>query len=152
MDLLENARVIESCRRFDLKSRKSIGAAQKYYLADLGIYFSRNTDGRINYGPVLENILYIYLRSKGYSLSVGQIGKLECDFIARKGDRYAYVQVAMSIADRATEEREYRVFNNIRDKHPCFLFTLDPLLQRRDGVTHLNLRDFMARGGELIPN
>ena len=65
---------------------------QKYYLADLSIYYSMNVDGRINYGPVLENILFCYLKSKGYKLSVGKIGNLECDFIVRQNvDDYFYI-------------------------------------------------------------
>ena len=63
---------------------------------------------------------------------------------------YAYVQVSMSIADRSVEDREYRPFSCIRDNYPQYLFTLDPLLQRLDGVRHLNLADFMAEGGELL--
>ena len=133
-----------------IKARRSLRGEEKYYLADLGIYYARNTDARINYGPSLENVLYVYLRSHGYRLSVGRIGKLECDFICRKHDKYAYVQVSMSIADRSVEDREYRPFSYIRDNYPQFLFTLDPLLQRRDGVSHLNLADFMADGGELL--
>lgn len=150
IDILQNARILERCQRFDLRSRRSIGAQDKYYLSDLGIYFARSTDDRINYGPVLENILYTYLQARGYSLSVGKIGNLECDFIARKGRSYAYVQVAMSISDPRVEEREYRPFRQIRDNYPQFLFTLDPLQQERDGVRHHNLMQFMASGGELI--
>lgn len=91
-----------------------------------------------------------YLRYGGYRVSVGRIGKLECDFICRRHDDYSYVQVAMTIADRTVEDREYRPFVYIRDNYPQYLFTLDPLLQRRDGVRHLNLADFMAEGGELL--
>lgn len=148
--LLESAKVLYKCERFDLKSRRSLRGEEKYYLADLGIYHARNTDARISYGPSLENVLYVYLRSHGYRLSVGRIGKLECDFICRRHDEYAYVQVSMSIADRSVEDREYRPFSYIRDNYPQFLFTLDPLLQRRDGVRHFNLADFMADGGELL--
>ena len=147
--LLENAKILYKCKRFDLKSRKSLRGEEKYYLADLGIYYARNTDAHINYGPALENVLYVYLRSLGYRVSVGRIGKLEVDFIARKHDEYAYAQVSTSIADRNVEEREYRPFRGVRDNYPQYLFTLDPLLQRRDGVSHLNLADFMAAGGEL---
>lgn len=148
--LLENAKVLYKCQRFDMKSRRSLGSQEKYYLSDIGIYFARNTDNRINYGPVLENVLYTYLRSKGYAVSVGRIGKLECDFIVRKRDDYAYVQVAMTIADPRTEEREYAVFERIRNGYPRYLLTLDSLLQRRDGVRHLNLADFMAADGDLL--
>lgn len=80
---------------------------------------------------------------------VGKIGNLEVDFIARKHDEYAYVQVAMSIADRNVEEREYRPFSRIRDNYPQYPFTVDPMLQRRDGVRHLNLANFMASGSDL---
>ena len=63
----------------------------------------------------VQNVLYIYLASRGYDLSVGRIGKLECDFIARRRNAYAYIQVSMSIADPEVEEREYRPFGYIRE-------------------------------------
>jgi len=72
----------------------------------------------INYGPVLENIVYRYALAQGCKVSVGRIGKLECDFILRNPEiGYAYVQVAMTImADRATEEREYRPFTQLWER------------------------------------
>lgn len=82
IQMLVDAKILYKCQRLDLKSRKSLRGEEKYYLADPGIYFARNVDVRLNYGPSLENALYIYLRSRGYKLSVGRIGKLECDFIA----------------------------------------------------------------------
>lgn len=150
IQMLVDAKVLYRCERFDLKSRKSLRGEEKYYLADPGIYFARNIDVRLNYGPSLENALYIYLRSRGYKLSVGRIGKLECDFIARRRNAYAYIQVSMTIADRNVEEREYRPFGYIRDGYPRCLFTLDPLLQERDGVRHLNMVSFMKDNGDLI--
>ena len=151
IQILVDAKIVYRCQRFDMKSRKSLTREEKYYLADLGFYFVMNTDARINYGHVLENVTYQYLRSKGYMVSVGRIGALECDFVARRafGD-YFYIQVAMTIADRATEDREYGPFEKIRDSYPRYLFTLDPLLQRRDGVRHLNLMEFIADGGDLV--
>lgn len=150
IQILVDAKILYRCSRFDLKSRRSLIREEKYYLADPGFYFAMNTDARINYGPALENVLYLYLASRGYELSVGRIGKLECDFIARRRNAYAYIQVSMSIADRGVEEREYRPFGHIRDGYPRYLFTLDPLLQERDGVRHLNMALFMQDGGNLI--
>lgn len=92
----------------------------------------------------------MYLKTQGLRVSVGRIGKLECDFIVRKRDEYAYIQVSMTIADRDVEEREYRPFSKIRDAYPRYLFTLDPLFQKRDGVKHLNLLEFLENPGELI--
>ena len=147
--LLENAKILYKCPRFDLKSRKSLKGEQKYYLADPGIYFSNNADARINYGPALENLVFTYLKAKGYSLSIGKIGKLECDFIARKNNDYCYAQVAMTIAERSTEDREYASLEKIKDNYPKYLFTLDPLLQRRNGIIHKNLADFMKNNEDL---
>ena len=151
LDVLEKARILYPCPRFDLKSRKSLRGGEKYYLADTGIYFAANTDHRIPYGPVLENLVFAHLKSEGYRVSVGRIGALECDFIVRRREEYAYVQVSMSIAEPATEEREYAPFAKIRDNYPKVLLTLDPLLQHRDGVRHLNLLDFLEGKATLFP-
>ncbi len=109
IQVLTDAKVLYECNRFDLKSKKSIAGEKKYYLSDLGFYYARNTDNRINYGPAMENIFYTYTRSKGYSVSVGRIGRLECDFILRKDfSDYRYVQVCMTfMLDKRTEDREY---------------------------------------------
>ena len=149
IEILENAKIVYKCPRFDVKSKKSLKGEQKYYLADLSIYFSRNVDTRINYGPVLENIMFTYLRAKNYHVSVGRIGKLECDFITRKDSDYHYIQVAMTIMDPKTEEREYGPFAYIRDNYPKYLFTMDQMLQKRDGILHYNMIDFIEKNNEL---
>lgn len=142
---LVDAKVLYECNRFDLKSRKSIAGEKKYYLSDLSFYFALNTDNRINFGPVLENIVYFYARSMGSKVSVGRIGKLECDFIMRDAAmNYSYVQVAYTIAmSRETEEREYKPLEMIRDNYPKYVITTDYLLQKRNGIQHVNLMDFM---------
>lgn len=149
LQILENAKIIYKCPRFDVKSKKSLRGEQKYYLADLGIYFSRNVDARINYGPVLENIVYTYLAAKNYKISVGRIGKLECDFITRVSDEYRYIQVAMTVMSPEAEEREYKPFTMIRDNYPKYLLTIDTLLQKRDGVIHKNIIEFISADENL---
>ena len=158
LSILESAKIISKCERFDMKSKKSLNGEEKYYLSDLSFYFSHNTDGRINYGPVLENIVYNYASSKGYKISIGKIGKLEVDFILRKRmDEYSYVQVARTIDNdnydengkNITEEREYRSLENIADGYPKYLVTMDKLLQKRSGVKHLNIVDMMLNDAEF---
>ena len=143
--ILEDAKIIYPCERFDLKSRRSISGEQKYYLADLGFYFALNTDKRINYGPALENVVYTYARSKGYNISVGRIGKLECDFIlGRSNMDYSYVQVAMTIMSSIeTENREYRPLESIIDNYPKYVLTRNDLIQHRSGIIHANIAPFM---------
>ena len=154
LEILENAKIISKCERFDMKSKRSLNGYEKYYLSDLSFYFSHSTDARINYGPVLENIVYNYVLSKGYKASIGKIGNLEVDYILRKrSDEYCYVQVARTIdndnydenGNNITEEREYRPFYNIRDMYPRYLFVLDMILQKNvNGVKNVNIVDFIT--------
>ncbi len=149
VSILTKAKILYECPRFDCKSKKTLSGEQKYYLADLSIYFMNVTDNRINYGPVLENLIYIYLLDSGYSVSVGRIGKLECDFIVRKTNDYRYIQVSMSIGNRETEEREFRPFYQIKDNYPKYLLTLDTLLQQRDGIEHKNIINVLSQNIQL---
>ena len=144
IQILLDAKIIYECNRFDIKSKKALHGDRKYYLADLSFFFSQNTDNRLNYGPSLENIMYIYCISNGYSTSVGRIGKYECDFILRDvNTNYSYVQVSYTIAEPSTEEREYRSLEAIKDYYPKYLLTTDYLLKNRNGIHHLNIIDFM---------
>ena len=151
IEVLENAKVLYACDLFDIKSKKVLDGEKKYYLADLSIYFALNTDNRINYGPVLENTLYSYLKSKDYSLSVGKIGNLECDFIARRGtDEYFYLQISKNIDDNETAKREYKPFYEIKDLYPRYLFVLDLILQKNiDGIKNINIVDFIYNKEDL---
>ena len=152
IDALVSAKILMPCSRFDMKSRKSLTGEKKFYLSDLSFYYALNTDNRINFGPALENIVYTYAVGIGYSVSVGKIGKLECDFILRnnKSD-YSYVQVAYTIlASRDTEDREYRSLESITwDNYPKYLLTTDTLLQKRNGIIHANLIDFIKEEKEF---
>ena len=151
VEVLENAKIIYPCELFDIKSKKVLKGEKKYYLADLSIYFALNTDNRINYGPVLENVLFTYLKSKNYILSVGKIGTLECDFIARKGmDKYYYIQVTKNIDNDKTAEREYKPFYAIKSMYPRYLFVSDLVLQSNiDGINTVNIVDFIYNNEDL---
>ncbi len=158
LSILENAKIISKCKRFDLKSKKSLVGEEKFYLTDLSFYFAMNTDKRVNYGPVLENIIYNYARLNGYEISIGKIGKTEVDFILnRVGDSYAYVQVCKTIDNgiydengkSVTEEREYRPLEMIRDNYPKYVLTMDRLTQNRNGIINANLIDFMKHKKEF---
>ena len=148
LQILEDAKIISKCTRFDMKSRKSLQGEQKYYLADLSFHFALNTDNRINYGPVLENIVYRYVRRPGYEVSVGRIGKLECDFVLRSTEvEYAYVQVAMTVMnDLATEDREYRPPEQIGDNWPKFVITRGDPIQSRGGIVHESVTELIGEG------
>ena len=153
---LKKAKIIYECNRFDLKSKRSIRREQKYYLADLSIYFAMNTDNTINFGPSLENLVYHYLASKGYQVSVGRIGVFECDFIVRDmNQKYAYIQVTYTLqggdleSTNKLKEREYRPFRNIKDGYPRYIISLDTFRDQQEGVNHINAIDLFL-GKETI--
>ena len=149
INALISAKILIPCDRFDMKSRKSIMGEKKYYLSDLSFYYALNTDNRINFGPVLENIVYTYAARLDYMISVGRIGKLECDFILRDNEmNYSYVQVAYTILEsKDTEDREYRSLEQVTwDNYPKYLLTTDSLLQKRNGIIHANLVNFIKDG------
>lgn len=145
IEVLVESKVLYRCDRFDMKPKRALSGEKKYYLADVSFYFATNTDNRINYGPALENIVFIYAKSLDYAVSVGRIGKLECDFILRDNALgYSYVQVAYTIGEsKSTEDREYAPLENIKDNYPKYVLTTDYLLQRRGGIKHVNLLEFM---------
>ena len=151
IQILVDSKILYECNRFDMKSRRSIAGEKKYYLADVGFYYATNTDNRINYGPVMENVFYAYAKSNGYSVSVGRIGKLECDFILQKDfSEYCYVQVCMTMMDsRKTEDREYAPLEKIRDNYAKYVLTRNDVVQHRNGIVHRNMPEMM-NGGELL--
>ena len=131
LDSLENKRIKTPDALEQLIKKLSVSQEKKYYLADLGFYYALNTNNQIEYSNDLENILYIYARSRDYSISVGKIGKLECDFILRDIDlNYSYVQVAYSILQsQETLDREFKPLESVKDNYPKYIMILGYLFQ-----------------------
>lgn len=153
---LESAKIVYECNRFDLKSKKFLKKENKYYLADLSLYFSLNTDNQLNYGPSLENIIYLYLASHNYQVSIGKIGNLECDFIVRnESQEYAYIQVAYTLqgedakATNKIKEREYKPFRSISTGYPRYIISLDKYRDQQEGVKHINAIDLILGNEHL---
>lgn len=145
IDILVSAKIIYQCDRFDMKGKRALKGEKKYYLADSSFYYAINTDNRINYGPALENVIYTYARSKKYTVSVGRIGLLECDFILRDDYlNYSYIQIAYTILEsKKTEDREYSSLELIKDNYPKYVLTTDFLIQKRNGIVHANIASFI---------
>ncbi len=106
--------------------------------------------------PSLENIVYLYLVSNDYQVSIGKIEKLECDFIVRDcNQNYAYIQVSYTLQGenlKSTErikEREYRPFRDIKDGYPRYIISLDQYRDQQEGIHHVNAIDLFL-GKERI--
>lgn len=144
LKMLENAFIIYKANRYDLKGKLFLKTLQKYYIVDMGIRNQltglRNTD----YGHVLENLVYLELLRRGYHLAIGKVGALEVDFVARKADEKLYFQVAATILDETTRQRELRPLESIADNYPKYILIMDQTVFRDySGIKVKNIIDFL---------
>ncbi|MDO5316380.1 MAG: ATP-binding protein [bacterium] len=140
--------MIDKVKRYDIKGKLVFEQQEKYYFEDLGIRNYLCKDKRnIDIEKSLENIVYLKLKNRGFDVYVGQINGKEIDFVARRGTEMLYVQVAMTITNEATYQREFGNLKLIRDNYPKYLVTLDPIaaLVNDSGIIACTMRDFLLR-------
>lgn len=150
LHFLEKTYILHSCSRYDLKGKKILEWEKKYYLNDLAFnnFFSSSYD--VGWGRKLENIIYNHLRLHGYTVYVGYIGDNEIDFVAEKGSKKIYIQVAYLISDEKVFEREFWNLRKIQDNYPKLVLSLDEVLVKDyEGIIHMNIRDFLISGVTL---
>jgi len=97
-------------------------------------------------GGILENIVFLELKRRGYTVFVGKLGSHEIDFVAEKNGSKIYVQVAYKLESEKTVEREFGNLLSIRDQFPKYVVTMDEFWKDSvEGVTHLYITDFLMR-------
>mgnify|MGYP006266326611 CR=1 FL=1 len=146
---LTDAFVLHEVPRFDIRGKRRLEVNNKYYVGDIGI--RRGLLGRQaeDLSGLLENLVYLELRQRGFDVLVGNLGELEIDFLAMRGPARTYIQVAYVIESSTTLERELRPLLSAPDAYPRVLITMDALEPGRlEGVRWVNLLDFLL-GGEL---
>lgn len=130
-------------KRQDLQGKQILASNEKYYIADHGIREAVFGGNMRDINLILENIVYMELRRRGYSVTVGRIGDREVDFVCdKRGDRL-YVQVTYLLASEDTVQREFGVYDKIRDNYPKYVVSMDEIDLSRNGIRHRNIRDFL---------
>lgn len=130
-------------KREDLPGKQILSSNEKYYIADHGIreaVFGGNTQ---SIQLILENIVYMELLRRGYSVTIGRVGDKEIDFVCTRQADKIYIQVTYLLASDETISREFGVYDNIRDNYPKYVVSLDEFDMSRNGIKHRNIRDFL---------
>lgn len=143
IEALTDAFVIYRAGRYDVKGRQHLKSLEKYYLVDVGFRRLLLGDRLGDVGHILENIVFLELLRRGYSISIGKMNDGEIDFIAESNGERTYYQVAASVLDPATFEREIRPLKRINDHFPKIILSLDELPMGDAGIRQVNVLDFL---------
>lgn len=143
LNYLENACFIHRTYRQDLVGKKILKFNEKFFLTDFGFRQASFGDNIGDIGQILENIVYLELLRRGYKVTVGKLYKTEIDFVAQKGSKKLYIQVAYIIADEKTREREFKPLIRINDANPKYVISTDPAEYEYEGVKKLNIINFL---------
>ena len=142
IDAAKQAYLIHGVPRYDIKGKELLKTNEKYFINDLGLR-SLFFDNEQDISQVLENLVYLHLRGKGYEIYIGKYQEKEVDFITVKANEKQYIQVAYLLAEPATIEREFSVLEQIDDNYPKLVLSLDRVNRSRNGIIHRNLINFL---------
>lgn len=141
-----NAFLFYKINREDVRGKKLLTVNEKYYVVDHGFRSAVYGQGGGDIDQILENIVYMELLRRGYTVMVGRNGTKEIDFVASKNRQKLYIQVCYLLADADTVEREFNAYKGVADNYPKYVLSLDEFDRSREGIKHLNLSDFLLRG------
>jgi len=130
--------------RYDIKGKRLLELHEKYYLGDIGLRHAllgfRDTD----IGGVLENVVFLELKRRGYRVAIGKLGNREIDFVAEKETKKVYFQVAYLLHSPETIEREFKPLKDIKDNYPKVVLSLDTIFgDDSEGIQRIHLVDFL---------
>ena len=144
LEKLESAYILHRCSRYDIQGKELLKTQEKFYLADTALRHSVLGYKSTSVAAMLENVVYLELCRRGYSVNIGKTINGEIDFIAEKQGDKIYVQVTKEIKTEETEKREYDRLLEIRDNYPKYLLTTDNFAGGNyEGIKTMHVADFL---------
>lgn len=141
---LEGAFILYRIQRYDIKGKELLKTQEKFYVSDLSLlYATMGYKDRMIAG-ILENIVFLELKRRGYSVYIGKLATREIDFIAEKQGQKLYIQVAYKLESTQTVEREFSTLLAVDDQFPKYVVTMDDFWKDSiEGVQHIQITDFL---------
>ena len=141
---LQSAFIIDRIPRYDIKGKEILKTYEKYFAGDHAmIYAVMGYKDRMISG-VLENIVMLELKRRGYRVFTGKLDEKEIDFIAETNGNRIYIQVAYKMTGKSTIDREFKPLLEIRDHHPKYVVTMDDIWRDNiEGIKHIHIADFL---------
>lgn len=144
LEKLEKAYLLHRCIRYDLQGRELLKTQEKFYLADVALRYSVLGYDADSVAASLENIVYLELCHRGYTVNVGKTDGGEIDFVAERQNERLYVQVTQEIRSEKTAKREYERLLEIRDNYPKYILTTDAFAGGNyQGIRTMHIADFL---------
>lgn len=117
--------IVYQAKRYDIRGKQHLKTLEKYYAVDIGLRFFLLGRRNLDTGHILENVVFLELLRRGYDVSIGKTDDLEIDFVAVNGQGTEYFQVATTVRDEATLQRELRPLQKINNHYLKVILTLD---------------------------
>ena len=142
LSCLLDSYIIYKISRYDIRGREYLKTGDKYYVCDLGLrnYLLGEVRDR---GSILENLIFLELKRRGYQIYIGKNDDKEVDFVVKNEDGLKYIQVSESVRDKVTLEREISALDSIEDHYPKYLITLDYDKANYNGIKQISAIDFL---------
>lgn len=142
--MLQNAFIIYSINRYDIKGKQLLKTLGKNYLVDMG--FRNLLLGYLDadLGHIIENLVFLKLLRRHYRVYIGNVGENEIDFIAEKPEEKIYIQLTESMQSPETQQRELRPLQMIPDNYEKIILSMDrSFITSYDGIKSINLIDWL---------
>lgn len=141
---LEGAFVLYRVPRFDLKGKEILKTQEKFFVGDLSLVYAMMGYRDRMISGMLENLVFLELKRRGYTVYIGKLGSREIDFIAEKSGEKMYIQVAYKLESPETVAREFDPLFAVHDNYPKYVLTMDDFWKdNMEGIRHYHIRDFL---------
>lgn len=144
LEKLEKAYLLQRCSRYDLQGKEILKTQEKFYLADTSLRYSVLGYNDDTVASSLENVVYLELSRRGYTVHIGKTSDGEVDFVATRQNEKLYVQVTQRITSEKTEKREYERLLEIQDNYPKYVLRTDEFAGGNyEGIITMHVADFL---------